>query len=273
MKNIRQAGSKHSIFLPVMQFGWTAICAVAMVAQTQILIGEPWQNGVLTGFVLTSTLFAYNFVSQAGWQRWAGWTSGIAAGWLFWGLNPAVQAGVVASGVVWALYYGLQRPGNAGLRAQPMLKPLVVSASWAWVTVALPVLNTQWAGDAIRVEAAWMFAGRAAFIFALALAYDLHDLDYDRRRGLDTLVIRLDVKNSFRLIYLGLAVCGACVAVNFFLKNYSFKNTAALLLSLVWSAAGLRWLFRKPEKTAWRKIWIDATMVGQFILLALAALL
>lgn len=273
MKNAGQAGHKDPIFLLVTQFGWTAVCAVAMMAQTRILIGEPGRSDLLTAFVLTSTLFAYNFVSRVRWQRWAAWASGIAAGWIFFWLPPTVQAGVVASGVLWALYYGLQRPGNAGLRARPLLKPFAVSASWAWVTVMLPVLNSELAWSDIWGKTAWMFAGRAAFIFALALAYDLHDLDYDRQRGLDTLARRLDFGNTFWLIHMVLTLSAGCVAANFFLKNYPSNMTAALLLSLVLSAAGLRVLFRKSERTAWRKVWIDATMVGQFLLLAVAVLL
>ena len=273
MKNVGQTGQKHPITLPILQFGWTAVCAVAMMEQTRILIGEPGHSDLLAAFVLTSTLFAYNFVSLVRWQRWAAWASGIAAAWIFFWLPSIVQAGAMASGVLWSLYYGLQRPGNVGLRAKPLLKPFVVSVSWAWVTVVLPVLISQRTWSTIGEKTGWMFAGRAAFIFALALAYDLHDLDYDRQCGLDTLARRLDLKNTFRLIFMALMVSAGCVAANFFLKNYSSIMTAALLLSLAGSAAGLWWLFRKSERTAWRKVWIDATMVGQFLLLALAALL
>ncbi len=250
---------KH--FLHAACFGWTGLCAVAMLAQTRLLAPGRLHEGLaLTGYVLCATWFAYNFVSPVRWMRWAGWLSGVASGCFFLLLAPAVQAAAMGGGVLWVAYYGLQRPGNAGLRALPLLKPVVVSFAWAWTTVLLPVEVADWP------NVVWMFAERMAFVFALALAYDLHDLAYDRRQGLPTLARRLDFRYTFWLMNTALSLSAGCVAGSFFLQNYALWMTVALLFSLLLSALWLRFLFQKPEWAAWRKVGVDALMVGQFLL-------
>ncbi len=248
-------------FLHAAQFGWTGLCAVAMLAQTRLLAPGRLHEGIaLTGYVLCATWFAYNFVSPVRWMRWAGWLSGGVSGCFFLLLSPAVQAAAMGGGVLWAAYYGFQRPGHAGLRALPMLKPVVVSFAWAWTTVLLPVPVVEWPNVVL------MFAERMAFVFALALAYDLQDLAYDRRQGVDTLARRLDAQHSFLLINAVLLLSAGCMAGSFFLGKYTLSMLLSLLISLLLSALWLRLLFQKPEWVAWRKAGVDALMVGQFLL-------
>ncbi len=242
------------------RFGWTGLCAGAMLAQTRLLApGHLHEGAALTGYLLCATWFAYNFVSPLRWQRWAGWASGGLAGCFFLLLHPAVQVAAMGAGALWALYYGLQRPGNAGLRAMPVLKPLVVSFAWAWMTVLLPVQVADWP------QAAWMFAERMAFVFALALAYDLHDLEYDRQHGLDTMARRLRFRRTFWLINVALSLSAGCAAGSFFFEKYPLSVLYSLLLSLSFSALWLRWLFQQPHWAAWRKLGVDALMVAQAV--------
>lgn len=248
-----------SRFLYAAQFGWTGLCAVAMLEQTRLIApGRLHECLALTGYVLCATWFAYNFVSPVRWMRWTGWLSGGVSGCFFLLLSPAVQAAAMGGGVLWAAYYGFRRPGHAGLRVLPMLKPVVVSFAWAWMTVLLPVPVVEWPNMVL------MFAERMAFVFALALAYDLHDLAYDRRHGLDTLASRLDVQHSFWLINAVLLLSAGCVAGSFFLGKYTLPVLLSLLMSLLISGLWLRFLFQKQEWEAWRKAGVDALIVGQF---------
>lgn len=259
------AAGPSNHFLNAARFGWTGLCAAAMLAQTRLLAaGQLHAGAALTGFVLCATWFAYNFVSPLRWRRWIGWASGGVSGGFFVLLAPEVQAVAMSAGALWAMYYGLQRPGNAGLRSVPVLKPLVVSFAWAWMTVLLPVPMADWP------SMVWMFAERMAFVFALALAYDLHDLAYDHRHGLPTLARRLDFRYTFWLMNAALSLSASCAVGSFLLKNYSLLVAVALLFSLLFSALWLWFLFRKPEWAAWRKVGVDALMVGQFVVLAFA---
>lgn len=251
-------------WLPAITFGWTGLCALAMLSQTRLLQGQSYPLDGLAGFVLCATWFAYNFLSTRRWQRWAGWASGAAAVFFWSSLNSTAQLMAVAAGLFWGLYYGLQRPGNAGLRAIPILKPLSVAAAWAWVTVLLPMAPLHGS------ELALMGLGRSAFVFALALAYDLHDLQYDLQQGLDTLALRLGQQRTFSLIYTALVCAALCAAGNFFLKKITPLVLLALLFSLLISAVWLRFLFQKNHETAWRKLWIDAAMIAQFVLVEMA---
>lgn len=255
---------KH--FLHAARFGWTGLCAVAMMEQTRLLARGQLHEGIAsTGYVLFATWFAYNFVSPVRWMRWAGWLSGGVSGCFFLLLAPAVQAAAIVGGVLWAAYYGLQRPGNAGLRALPILKPVVVSFAWAWTTVLFPVPVAEWP------NMVWMFAERMAFVYALALAYDLHDLAYDRRRGLPTLARWLDFRYTFWLMNAALSLSAGCALGSFFFKNYSLQVAVALLLFMLFSALWLRFLFQKPAWAAWRKVGVDALMVGQVIVVVISS--
>ena len=94
------------------------------------------------------------------------WLLAIGAGLCFLYVDRPTQWSVLGPALLWGAYYGLQPPGRAGLRTLPAAKPVVIALAWTWVTIWLPARQLLWP----------MFAARATFIFALALAYDLADL-------------------------------------------------------------------------------------------------
>lgn len=244
---------------------WIGACALTMMAQTRLLLDAPMRVGWMDGFVLGGAAFAYNFTQPALRLRAGAWVSGfLGAICLFFAFSMThrwVLLGVPA--VLWLLYYGMQRPGTAGLRGVPAAKPVVVAVVWAWVTVLLPLPLERW-GDAWLV-----FGGRASFIFALALGYDLTDLAYDRRHGLSTLAGRLGFEKTYLLINSALAAGAMCIVANFSLKIYDWKIAAALLASLIASAWWLRFLFQKTNWRGWEKVMIDGLMVAQFALVGI----
>lgn len=250
-----------------------------MLSQTRFVLGLPLAPGLLDGYVLGSTVFAYGFTHSDRRLKTASWLAG-----LFGGACYAVSAWALLSApaqhipeywplaallplLLWLLYYGLQRPGTAGLRGVPAAKPVVVGLTWAIVTVLLPLPEEHWS------EASIMFSGRTLFIFALALAYDLSDLAYDRRHGLATLAGKIGAKGTFRLMDTALALAFLCYCTNFFLHVFPLYATAALIASLVFSAWWLRFLLRKSFSTGRQKLLIDALMPLQLLLIWLASFL
>jgi hypothetical protein len=250
---------------------WIGICALSMLAQTRLLLGLPLAPGWLDGFVPGGAVFAYGFTHPDRRVKTAAWLAGVFGGICF--VLPLLstpndnettatllsswQIATCVPAVLWLLYYGLRWPGNAGLRSVPAAKPFVVALAWAWVTVMLPVPHERWG------EAAGILAGRSAFIFALALAYDLVDLDYDRQHGLKTLAARIGVRKTFLLIFSALLLAALCCCLNFLLHIYAGNMVLALCASLAFSAW---WLWIVIEKTHWRgwqKVLIDALMVLQ----------
>lgn len=249
---------------------WIGLCALSMLAQTRFLLGLPAAPGWFDGFVLGGAVFAYNFTHRDRLRKTTAWLAGMLgvacffmpllsspdfSGTLSW------QAAAAVPFILWLFYYGLRRPGNAGLRGIPAAKPITVALAWAWVTVMLPVPPERW-GDA-----AIIFFGRAAFIFALALAYDLVDLAYDHWHGLPTLAGKLGFDKTFSLINSALAFAALCAFANFSLKIYDGRLATAMFVSLAFSAWWLRFLL---EKTNWhdeQKMLIDALMPLQFLMI------
>ncbi len=255
---------------PFFQLFWVAFCAVTLLAQTRLLLGLPLTPGWMEGFVFCGTVFGYHCTHPNTGYRALAWSMGVIAGICFLVLlvdlspRPGEQLALLVPVLFWLAYYGFQRPGNSGLRGHTIAKPLTVALAWTWVTVVLPTSPAQWP------ELPFLFLGRAAFIFALALAYDLSDSVYDQDKGLSTLASRLGTNKSFILIYWSLACAGICICTNLYYGVYGFSKATGLLLSLGFSAWWLRYLLQKSAWQLWQKPLIDGLMVLQFLLVLLS---
>lgn len=252
---------------------WIGLCALSMLAQTRLLLGMSLRLTLLDGFVFGSAVFAYGFTHPDRRVKTGAWLAGAVGGlcYLLALLKPAPPAWpmtVLIPLVLWLAYYGLRRPGNAGLRAVPVAKPFAVALAWGWVTVMLPLPPEAWPG------ATGVLTGRSAFIFALALAYDLADLDYDRRHGLKTWVGQLGARRTFGLAGVALALAILCSIANVAFGVYGIAMATGLSVSLLLSAWYLRHLTTGGGgQPYWRKWWIDALMPVQFLMLALIKIL
>lgn len=253
-------------FLSILRILFIGLCALGLLVQTRLLLHLPLTTPYLDGFVGLGTVFGYYWTHPTRIIRTVAWLCGIAGGgmmaiWLIYrGGNIWM---VVIPAISWLAYYGFQRPGQAGLRGHPVAKPITVAFTWAWTTVVLPALNTPFSG---MLE---MATERAAFIFALALAYDLTDMDYDHRRGLETLVQRFSARQVFQMIAVFLGFSGALVLVLHVQGVYAVYAAAALLFSLFSSYAALHWMFAVPRLKPFRKILIDALIPLQSLLVLL----
>jgi 4-hydroxybenzoate polyprenyltransferase len=249
---------------PFFQLFWVACCALSLMAQTRLLLGMSLTMGWMDGFVFGGTVFGYHCTHPNRIYRSIAWVAGFLGGFCFliqlWSIPGSYWGGLVSAApmLFWLAYYGFQRPGKAGLRAHPMAKPLTIALTWAWVTVLLPIPTDQWA------KLHFILLGRAAFVFALALAYDLCDADYDLRQGLTTLTRKLGLSKSLRLIDTSLVLSGCCVCANWFVHRYEPSFAMGLLASLAFSAWWLRFVLQQKNWEVWQKPAIDALMVWQF---------
>lgn len=237
-----------------------------MLQQTRLLMGDAGVPAYLAGFVFGATVFGYNFTAPSRLRRWPAWGAGLAGSLCFYFLTPVQQIAAFLPALVWLLYYDMHSGRGAGLRMHPALKPAAIALAWTWVTVLLPLPISQW-------TTSWaLFVGRAAFIFSLALAYDLCDRLYDRRHGLVTLVMQLGPRRSMRLIDAALLLAALCCGLNTWLQLYALPVALALLASLVLSRAAIRLVTPKTDWGDWRKVIIDGLMVVQLCLVWLAKL-
>ncbi len=260
-----------TFFNRIFRLCWIGVCALTMLAQTRLVLAMPLVPTWLDGYVFCSTVFAYGFTHPDRRLSAPAWLAGATGGFCY--VLPFLQSGAVVAWqwvawiplLLWLGYYGLQRPGTSGLRGVPVAKPLVVSLTWAIVTVFMPLPPERWA------EALFVFAGRAFFIFGLALAYDLSDIVYDKQYGLPTLAGRLGARSTFRLIDLAFGISVVCYAVNAWRGVFAPGTALALAISLLLSAGWLRYLLRETPGESRQKILIDALMPVQFLLVLIMA--
>jgi 4-hydroxybenzoate polyprenyltransferase len=205
-------------------------------------------------------VFGYHFTRRERLFQVMAWSMGLLGlvGYLM--LPAATQLMALVPGLVWGAYYGWRRPGNAGLRAMPYWKPFAVAFAWAWVTVILPLPAVPWK------EVVFVFGARAAFVFGLALAYDLHDKAYDTRHGLMTLAGRWDARQTLRMIDWSMVVSGLCAVLYSVGRPWWWWSTTAVLLSLAGSDLLIRWLFSQTRLEPWRKVLIDGLMPLQWLI-------
>lgn len=241
---------------PFFQLFWIGVCAAGMLLQTSLLLDEVLPAPWLAGFVFGATVFGYNFAAR-GPRRLVAWLMGGLGIFCFFNISRVQQVATLAPFVIWLFYYDIRYPGRAGLRKYPAIKPIAIAIAWAWVTVLLPLPHERWTDTPV------LFIGRAAFIFALALAYDLCDETYDRRKGFTTLVMQAGPHRAYRLIDAALLLASVCVVLNFLLGIYSLNNTLGLLVSIIAGRQLIRQLTTLIEWGDWRKIAIDALMVLQ----------
>jgi 4-hydroxybenzoate polyprenyltransferase len=228
-----------------------------MLLQTHILLDKPMTGqSLLIGFVFGATLFGYHFTRTEPWQRKMAYLAGVLAFCCLLGLSRPILLQISIPVVVWALYYFA---GVRSLRRIRWLKPVSIAFVWAWVTVWLPLDTQQWA------ETIWVFTGRAAFIFALALSCDLVDMHDDRQDQLTTLVQYLGEQTTFQWIDKAMVAAGLVCILNYVCKMYGLWAMSALLLSLGSGACWLRFLRNRFSGGLWHKLGIDACMLIQLM--------
>jgi 4-hydroxybenzoate polyprenyltransferase len=251
----------------ILQLHLIGCCAVALLWQTQWLLPGSSVSHWAALFAGSGAIFGYYCTHPVGWQRVLAWVWGLVAAYSFvaWHQNGGAWATVLPPVFLWLAYYGFQRPGQGGLRHSAMAKPFTVALAWAWVTVVFAV-------EGFSRPLFWMFLERSAFVFALALAYDVHDWQYDQQRKLITLAQKLGRNTVFPVMYLALGLSGMAVAVQWGQKLYPWRVAQALLAALVAGGLVLHTVLRAARWRPWHKPMIDALMLFPWGLMLLLRL-
>lgn len=223
---------------------WIAMCAVAMVMQTDLLLTARVEWTALAGFVAAGTWLAYTLhrliaptvqpslqaaarFRTIGTYRqvllWAAEPVAAAGAWCFWLLPYPVQIAVVVPGAV-ALLYPLPLYRGRRLRDVPFLKVFLIAATWAWITVALPALLHGITLPAIGP----LLLERACFILALTLPFDIRDADSDRAQGVVTFPTRWGIAPTRMVAYAALLLMAAAVYVSLHIGLYRVPQAAVL---------------------------------------------
>lgn len=261
---------------------YIALAAVALTWETYALLGAADASAGLALLVFGGTLFVYNLdrlvsstredaVAITERHRWirerTGWL------WALAGLGAAASAasllwvpldilwGLVPLGVI-SLAYSLPvmvRDGQTlRLKDVPGLKIFLIALVWASVTVVLPALD---AGvDPLGADALWVLVERLIFVFAIALPFDVRDLERDRKEGIRTLPMMIGA-GATRWLAIGLVgvFCVLCAL------HYGMQPQQAgipLVANGLLTAAAL-WASNEAHAEMYYVGLLDGTMIAQ----------
>lgn len=116
------------------------------------------------------------------------------------------------------------------LREIPYLKIFLIATVWSTSTILLPIVQTDIRFS--KAHVAIMLIERFLFIFAIAIPFDIRDLEADRQAGLKTIPMLLNEKKALNLSYFSLL---AFFLISFF--HYQNRNEWFLIWALGISAA------------------------------------
>jgi len=233
---------------------YVALCGAALTASSGALLGLPIRITPVSGLVFCCTLVIYNLdrlaepsPGDSAHERWVdshrrllwGITFISAAGSIVLALRLSSNAllslplaGAVAVG--YCLPVVRYRNRWHRLKALPGAKLLLIALVWTYATAGLPMLDS---GVAFNPSAIAILLARFFFIAAVALPFDLPDMQRDRRSGIATLPILLGVNTTQRVAF-------ALIAVSAIFSLFNpWPDASALLVSCACVAgliAGLR---------------------------------
>jgi 4-hydroxybenzoate polyprenyltransferase len=246
---------------------WIGVCAVVMTAQTFILMRIDVSRKVdyfdeislyLLIFVGFSAIFGYNFSYTRTIIRYSAWFAGLVSAFVFFKLNVVTQIMALIPVLILGFYYGFKMPGTkTGVRRSTFAKPGAIAIAWAWMTVVLP------ATISYKEGIIWIFLERIAFISALALAYDLNDIENDQKNGLQTFPVKYGSEKTMLLANLLLLLTALLVVINWYSGFYDLKVVFAFCSSLLISYFILHTMTRKMLPFYWYKNCVDGLMLLQ----------
>ncbi len=266
---------------------WIATAALAMAAQTQVLLSGQAQATPFLGFVLFATLLLYAVHRIVGLEKARPFRekgryfiisrfkshillyavlSAMGAAAFFFQLPFCLQLAAVFPSAI-ALGYVLPvLKGRRRLRDLSYIKIFLIAIAWSWITVALPAIEL---GLGKNIPMALMALERSCFIFAITLPFDIRDLEIDRYNEVKTLPAQLGMARTKALALLSLLLMSAFAFLNYHIDVYGSSTFYALLLSGL-LAYGLIQGADKARHDYYFSGLIDGMMIVQFLLIWLS---
>lgn len=158
-----------------------------------------------------------------------------------------------------------------GLRNIPGIKLFLIALVWSLSTVLLPILELD-SSTMFYISSSdtiLLVAKRFLFVAAITVPFDIRDLFQDRSVALKTIPVMLGEKKAYLFCQ---ALLAAYLVLLFLFSDSIDKNFIALTLTIVLSG----WLIFKSNLVRneyYYFLFLDGTMILQFLLLALLAYL
>ena len=258
---------------------WLAIGASMMTSASIYYLTGTWQGSFLAAWVFCATLCLYNWhrlisphKESNNTSPWAqtnrrivvGLTActGIAALVLFVFLPTRAQLSLLFPSLLGLSYSLPILPGQTRLRDVPRLKILVLASVWAWVVVYLPWLYLE---IPIHGYSALVYAEKWLLFFAIAIAFDIRDVVFDKNRGTLTLPGKFGVNFAKILAQFALLIA---IGLSYYLYTSSYYTVAIFggtTFSLL--STGVLISFASPQRSSY---FYEGLLDGMLILQPLA---
>jgi len=252
-----------------------SLCAAAMTVETYLLFHLEI-NWFYAGFIFSSSVVLYNYPSlflsgneqHSERQRWIFSNKKIIR---------CISIPALISTSVFIFFFPLKlilwfAPVSVlsfayflpitNLRAIPVLKAAVVALVWTCITFYFPLMFSP--------LSIWRGAGGEArffFLLALAIAFNIRDIDIDRNAGIKTLPAIFGIQKTKIACVFFLFVCFALII--FTPCEAAIKS--ALLLSAITTAALIGFASEKRSEYFY-SFWMDGMILLQFLLVCVAEL-
>lgn len=209
--------------------GYVALCGAALASATYVLLGQTPRVDAVVGLVFCCTLVIYNLdrlvephPGDTAHERWIDqhrkslWAITLVAGLGILCLLPMLSrptlgsllpAGAIAVGYCVPVLRWRGRWRR--LKALPGAKLILIALVWTYATAGLALLET---GLPFSYEIGLVLIARFLFIAAVALPFDLPDMQRDRLSEIATLPTLLGVQAT-RQIAIGLAIGAGLLGV------------------------------------------------------------
>ncbi len=168
-------------------------------------------------------------------------------------------------GFLTLFYSGLgfgNKKHHYNLREIPYLKIILITSIWSVSTILLSVIQ---AGNEIfKTNVILLFAERFLFIFAIAIQFDIRDMQADHRAGLKTIPLLINKNNSLVLSWLSLLICFLITFFHYRVQNEWFI-IEAICISLITTTLYLKIQFFKNPGRYYYQV-LDGALLLQGIL-------
>ena len=266
-----------------------AVCAAALVWESEILLGISAGIDTVSLMIFFSTLFLYGThrmlairrIPDENKTRMLLWSkkyqfalfilallgAGMVASFVF-NLTFAALLLMIPMGIVSVLY---ELPvirttnGYKRLRDIGMLKVFWLTIVWSAVTVLLPAF--QYGEQVKSMEVISVFLMRCCLIFCLGLSFDIRDMQYDEAGGLKTIPLIYGRSKTIRIIIYILTAYFLIACIQFAtFQHYDFgKLSCAAITALL----GYRLIVAASVVDEWYyyPLFVDGIMLLNFLLL------
>lgn len=103
------------------------------------------------------------------------------------GRNLFFLTPLAAFTLIYSLPSGIKYARYLQIKRIPGIKTLLLAIVWSSVTVFLPVINSEFTASPFQILI--LFAQRLTFIFAIAIPFDIRDIEYDSKNGIKTIPV------------------------------------------------------------------------------------